>query len=52
MASELREGQMSTVVTEIAALEERLRIAELGPDPQFFEEVLDLPRLGLRDLDP
>lgn len=31
---------MSTVVTEIAALEERLRVAELGPDPQFFEEVL------------
>lgn len=31
---------MSTVQTEIAALEERLRLAELGPDPQFFEEAL------------
>src|SRR5882724_1475008 len=27
--------------TEIAALEDRLRLAELGPDPQFFKEVLD-----------
>jgi len=26
--------------TEIAALEERLRLAELGPDPEFFEEAL------------
>ncbi len=32
---------MSTVQSEIAALEERLRLAELGPDPKFFEEALD-----------
>ena len=32
---------MSSVRDEIAALEERLRLAELGPDPTFFEEVLD-----------
>ena len=31
---------MSTVQNEIAALEERLRLAELGPDPKFFEEAL------------
>jgi len=31
---------MSTVQSEIAALEERLRLAELGPDPTFFEESL------------
>jgi hypothetical protein len=31
---------MSTVQSEIAELEERLRVAELGPDPRFFEEVL------------
>jgi hypothetical protein len=31
---------MSTIQTEIAALEERLRLAELGPDPKFFEEAL------------
>jgi len=31
---------MSTVQREIAALEERLRLAELGPDPKFFEEAL------------
>ena len=31
---------LSTVQSEIAALEERLRVAELGPDPKFFEEVL------------
>jgi hypothetical protein len=31
---------METVRDEIAVLEERLRQAELGPDPQFFEEVL------------
>ena len=31
---------LSTVQSEIAALEERLRVAELGPDPRFFEEVL------------
>jgi hypothetical protein len=31
---------MSPVQTEIAALEELLRLAELGPDPDFFEEVL------------
>ena len=32
--------QASTVQQEIAALEERLRQAELGPDARFFEEVL------------
>jgi len=31
---------MDTVQGEIAALEERLRLAELGPDPTFFEEIL------------
>jgi hypothetical protein len=31
---------MSTVQDEIAALEKRLELAELGPDPKFFEEVL------------
>ncbi len=31
---------MSTVQSEIAALEERLRLAELGPNPKFFEEAL------------
>ena len=31
---------MSTVQAEIAAIEERLRVAELGPDPKFFEEVI------------
>jgi len=31
----------STVEAEIAELEERLRLAELGPDPKFFEEMLD-----------
>ena len=31
---------MSRVQKEIAALEERLRLAELGPDPDFFDEVL------------
>src|SRR5882762_5246134 len=31
---------MSIVQTEITALEERLRLAELGPDPKFFEDVL------------
>jgi hypothetical protein len=31
---------MSTLQTEIAALEERLRSAELGPDPSVFEELL------------
>jgi uncharacterized protein DUF4440 len=31
---------MATVQTEIMDLEERLRLAELGPDPKFFEEVL------------
>jgi ketosteroid isomerase-like protein len=31
---------LSTVQSEIAALEERLRVAELGPDPTFFEEAL------------
>jgi ketosteroid isomerase-like protein len=31
---------MTTVETEITALEERLRLAELGPDPSVFEELL------------
>src|ERR1044071_7684838 len=31
---------MSTVQTEITHLEERLRHAELGPDPTFFADVL------------
>jgi len=31
---------MTPVQTEIAALEEQLRLAELGPDPNFFERVL------------
>src|ERR1700730_9591924 len=31
----------STVEAEIAELEERLRLAELGPDPKFFEEMPD-----------
>lgn len=34
-------ARKSTVEAEIANLEERLRQAELGPDPKFFEEVLD-----------
>ena len=32
---------MSSVVAEIAEMEERLRLAELGPDPKFFEDALD-----------
>jgi ketosteroid isomerase-like protein len=32
--------RLSTVQSEIAALEERLRVAEIGPDPKFFEEAL------------
>ena len=32
---------MSTVQNEITQLEERLRLAELGPDPAFFQEALD-----------
>jgi len=31
---------MTTTQSEIAALEERLRLAELGPDPQFFADAL------------
>ena len=31
---------MNTARDEITALEERLRQAELGPDPRFFEEAL------------
>src|SRR4051794_7587588 len=31
----------SSVHAEIAALEERLRFAELGPEPHVFEELLD-----------
>jgi hypothetical protein len=30
-----------STVEEIRALEERLRQAELGPDPTVFEELLD-----------
>ena len=38
---------MSTVQSEITALEEALRLAELGPDPTFFEERLaDDARVG------
>src|SRR5258705_5335646 len=32
---------MTTVRNEISELEERLRQAELGPDPAVFEELLD-----------
>lgn len=32
---------MTRVQTEIAKLEEQLRLAELGPDPDFFETILD-----------
>ena len=31
---------MSQVQDEIKVLEEKLRLAELGPDPKFFEEAL------------
>jgi hypothetical protein len=31
---------MSKIKTDIIDLEERLRVAELGPDPAFFEEAL------------
>ncbi len=31
---------MNAVQREIADLEERLRLAELGPDPKFFEETM------------
>src|SRR4051794_13506896 len=31
---------MSSVQSDIAVLEERLRLAELGPDPRFFDDVL------------
>jgi ketosteroid isomerase-like protein len=31
---------MSAVIDEISALEEQLRLAELAPDPTFFESVL------------
>lgn len=31
---------MSNVYSEIAALEEKLRLAELGPDSKFFEQHL------------
>jgi len=31
---------MSTVLEEIVELEEQLRQAELGPDPEFFEKAL------------
>lgn len=32
---------MSATQTEISALEESLRLAELGPDPQVFEDALN-----------
>src|SRR6266404_1709183 len=32
---------MGSVKSEIARLEKQLRLAELGPDPKFFEEALD-----------
>jgi hypothetical protein len=32
---------MSSVVSEITEMEERLRLAELGPDSKFFEDALD-----------
>jgi hypothetical protein len=31
---------MSSVQSDITALEERLRLAELGPDPAFFDDIL------------
>lgn len=31
---------MTTAQREVEALEERLRLAELGPDPTFFEEAV------------
>jgi hypothetical protein len=31
---------MSDARSEVALMEERLRLAELGPDPKFFEDVL------------
>ena len=31
---------MASVQEEIAALEEKLRLAELGPDPHFYQEFL------------
>ena len=34
------EVEMTTVQNEIAALEQRLRFAELGSEPGFFEAVL------------
>lgn len=40
---------MSSVQTEITALEERLRTAELGPDPSVFQELLDDNMLVLND---
>jgi hypothetical protein len=35
-----RKGQSMSVRYEIEVIEERLRQAELGPDPSFFEEAL------------
>ena len=32
---------MGSVKSEISKLEKQLRLAELGPDPKFFEKVLD-----------
>ncbi len=40
---------MSSVQTEIIHLEERLRGAELAPDPKVFEELLDDNMLVLND---
>jgi hypothetical protein len=38
-----------SVQSEITALEERLRVAELGPDPKVFEELLDDNMIVLND---
>jgi len=43
---------LTTVQTEIAGLEERLREAELGPDPDFFEEVLADDAVMVSDGEP
>ncbi|HZZ71998.1 MAG TPA: nuclear transport factor 2 family protein [Pirellulales bacterium] len=40
---------MNNVVAEIQQLEAQLRTAELGPDPRFFEDVLDDQAVLLND---
>ena len=35
------EGNLINSIDEIKKLEDRLRDAELGPHPEFFEEILD-----------